>query len=168
MRHDGRLSDARKGLSLEQQRGELHCPLAIGRRPPRAPWLSALVWLVALSGVFLLSSQRAAGSPRLAKFEPARGCYLGAHLRPVGIGADIRRFEAMTGRKHASYFRYVGYGRPFPTEWVEHVKSLGAVPHIAFEPNRGLQEVQDGPYLRRWARAARAAAAPSSCAGPRR
>lgn len=147
---------------MEQQWGELHFSSSRDRpqASPRAPWLSALVWLVALSGVFLLSSQRAAGSPRLAKFEPARGCYLGAHLRPVGIGADIRRFEAMTGRKHASYFRYVGYGRPFPTEWVEHVKSLGAVPHIAFEPNRGLQEVQDGPYLRRWARAARAAGCP--------
>ena len=98
---------------MEQQRGtSFTCPLAIGRRSTRAPWLSALVWLVALSGVFLLSSQRAAGSPRLAKFEPARGCYLGAHLRPVGIGADIRRFEAMTGQA-CPYFRYVGMVGPF-------------------------------------------------------
>ena len=39
------------------------------------------------------------------------------------------------------------------------MKSRSAVPHIAFEPNRGPQEVQDGPYLRRW-RAARAAGCP--------
>ncbi len=70
----------------------------------------------------------------LEKFEPPEGCYLGAYIEqdPVTNG-DIAAFEALTGKKHASYFKYVGYGRPFPTEWVEKVKAAGAVPQIAWE-----------------------------------
>ena len=117
-------------------------------------------WSIAVVCLLLGWVAGVSAAPRRAKFEPAHGCYLGAHLRPVGVGADMHRFEQMAGKKHASYFRYVGYGRPFPTEWVERVKALGAVPHIAFEPNRGLKEVQDGPYLRRWARSAQRAGCP--------
>ncbi len=97
----------------------------------------------------------------LEKFEPPEGCYLGAYIEqdPVTNG-DIAAFEALTGKKHASYFKYVGYGRPFPTEWVEKVKAAGAVPQIAWEPNDGLAVVRDDTYLRQWARAARAAACP--------
>jgi hypothetical protein len=32
------------------------------------------------------------------------------------------------------------------------VKATGAVPHIAMEPNYGLDEVRDDAYLRAWAR----------------
>lgn len=112
-----------------------------------------------VAGLLTLCAAARAAAPR-GKFEPAHGCYLGAHLRPVGEGADIQRFERLTGKKHASYFRYVGYGKPFPTAWVNYVKSVGAVPHIAFEPNCGLPAVKDGPYLRRWARAANDAGCP--------
>ena len=94
----------------------------------------------------------------LAKFEPAKGCYVGAFIeRDYTVQGDINAFESLTKKKHASYFTYVGYGRPFPKEWVDKVKKSGAAPHIAYEPNNGLSEVVDGKYLRSWARdAARA------------
>jgi hypothetical protein len=69
-------------------------------------------------------------------------------------------FEQLTGKPHASYLNYVGYGQPFPHEWVQAVKAVGAVPHIALEPNDGLQAIQDDAYLRGWARAAREARCP--------
>ncbi len=89
----------------------------------------------------------------LAKFEPQNGCYIGAFIEnDYTVQGDIGAWEQMTRKKHASYFTYVGYGRPFPQAWVGKVKAAGAAPHIAFEPNNGLAEVEDGPYLRAWAR----------------
>jgi hypothetical protein len=94
-----------------------------------------------------------ASASTLAKFEPANGCYIGAFIeRDFTVQGDISAFEQLTKKKHASYFTYVGYGRAFPSEWVEKVKAGGAVPHIAYEPNDGLKIVEDGPYLRAWAR----------------
>ncbi|GAW91654.1 copper amine oxidase domain-containing protein [Calderihabitans maritimus] len=58
----------------------------------------------------------------------------------------------LTGKKHASFFYYVGYGQPFPEKWIEEVKSVGAIPHIAWEPNDGLDVVKDDEYLRTFAR----------------
>lgn len=89
----------------------------------------------------------------LQKFEPVKGCYVGAFIeRDFTVLGDISVFEKLTQKKHASYFTYVGYGRPFPKDWVEKVKKAGAAPHIAFEPNGGLEEVKDSVYLRSWAR----------------
>lgn len=106
----------------------------------------------------------------LAKFEPAEGCYIGAFIDldfnltdrqiPPTQQRKIEDFEALTRKKHASYFTYVGYGQPFPRAWVEAVKSKKAVPHIAFEPNNGLGEVEDSEYLRNWARDAARAKCP--------
>ncbi|PQV63890.1 Glycosyl hydrolase family 26 [Abditibacterium utsteinense] len=91
--------------------------------------------------------------PTLAKFEPPSGCYIGAFIeRDSAVMGNIPAFEELTKRKHASYFTYVGYGRPFPLEWVRKVARNGGAPHLAFEPNDGLAEVKDGPYLRSWAR----------------
>ncbi len=97
----------------------------------------------------------------LAKFEPPTGCYIGAfvQLDPV-VRGDFRRFEDLTQKKHASYFCYVGYGKPFPTEWVQRVKSAGAVPHIAWEPLEGLDAIEDDDYLTQWAEDARDVACP--------
>lgn len=95
---------------------------------------------------------------KLAKFEPAQGCYIGAFIErdfaflTKPSKTKIEEFEALTQKKHASYFTYVGYGRPFPMDWVRSVKAEGAVPQIAFEPNDGLDKVQDDFYLRSWAR----------------
>ncbi len=99
--------------------------------------------------------------PMLAKFEPASGCYIGAFIeRDSAVMGNIPAFEELTKRKHASYFTYVGYGRPFPLEWVRKVARNGGAPHIAFEPNDGLEEVKDGSYLRAWARDAARAKCP--------
>jgi hypothetical protein len=90
---------------------------------------------------------------KLEKFEPERGCYIGAFIeRDYTVQGDIGAWEQLTKKRHASYFTYVGYGRPFPSEWVEKLKKSGASPQIAWEPNDGLEMVQDGPYLRAWAR----------------
>lgn len=93
------------------------------------------------------------GGYSLARFEPAEGCYLGAYvLQDKTIGNDMGRFEELTGRSHVSYFKYIGYGKPFPREWFEEMKKRGAVPHLAWEPNGGLDAVRDDPYLREFAR----------------
>lgn len=98
---------------------------------------------------------------RLAKYEPPTGCYLGAYvLQDTLINGDMSTFNNLTGKKHASFFRYVGYGQPFPEEWVEEVKKVGAIPHIAWEPNQGLDAVKDDEYLRTFARKLREAEVP--------
>ena len=97
----------------------------------------------------------------LGKFEPSSGCYIGAFIErdPVARG-DIERFEEVVGKKHASYIVYVSYGRPFPWDFVRKCIEAGAVPHIAFEPNKGLHVVKDDAYLRGFAREARKAGCP--------
>ena len=96
-----------------------------------------------------------------APYEPARGCYIGAYIEldPV-VKDDIAAFERLVGKKHATYFHYVGYGMPFPFRWVQELKAGGYVPHIAWEPNEGLAAVRDDDYLRGWAEAARHADVP--------
>jgi hypothetical protein len=92
---------------------------------------------------------------KLAKLEPKEGIYAGAYvLQDEYIDCSAEKFNEVTDKQHASFFRYVGYGRPFPTEWVEELKKIGAVPHIAWEPNNGLDEVQDDEYLHQFAKAA--------------
>lgn len=96
-----------------------------------------------------------------AKFEPEKGCYLGAYvLQDSSINGSMEKFNELTDKKHASFFRYVGYGQQFPQEWVNQVKKVGAVPHIAFEPNHGLDKVKDDEYLRKFARDAFASGVP--------
>lgn len=85
------------------------------------------------------------------------GAYI--HQDPV-VQGDIEVFVKLVGKPHASYMRYVGYGEPFPFQWVQQVTARGAMPQIAWEPNNGLAEVQDDAYLRGWAEAARYAGAP--------
>lgn len=88
----------------------------------------------------------------LGKFEPASGTYLGAYvLQDTFIEGDMATFNDWTGKKHASFFRYVGYGQDFPEQWLDDLKRVGAVPHIAWEPNEGLEAVQDDEYLRNFA-----------------
>lgn len=94
-------------------------------------------------------------SGKLGKFEPARGCYLGAFvMRDRNVSGSMAQWVKTVQKGHASYLRYVGYGQPFPTEWVKEVRRVGAVPNIALEPNDGLSLVADDAYLRGWAKAA--------------
>jgi len=109
------------------------------------PWQAAIVLLAVLA-------------------MPATGqgkCYIGAYIEqdPV-VAGDIALFERLVGKEHSSYMRYLGYGEPFPTDWVAKVHNHGALPHIAWEPNNGLDEVRDDVYLRRWAQAAAEAQKP--------
>lgn len=100
-------------------------------------------------------------SYKLAKSEPETGVYLGGYvLQNPAIEFSMKTFNDRTGRKHGSFFKYVGYGKEFPTKWVEQVKSIGAVPHIAFEPNNGLAEVKDDAYLQKFADEANKAGVP--------
>jgi Beta-mannanase len=98
---------------------------------------------------------------RLGKAEPVTGAYLGAYvLQNPTIHNSMAEFNKLAGKQHASFFKYVGYGEPFPAEWVREVKAEGAFPHIAWEPNKGLEEVKDDAYLRGFAEAARKADVP--------
>lgn len=111
-------------------------------------------------------------SPKnLAKWEPPYGCYIGAFLdRDDRLGEgfvyddqlhkDPSEFARLTGKKLASAFCYLSYGRKFPREWVKRLSQQGVAPHIAWEPNRGLDDVQDDYYLRDFARAAGDAGCP--------
>ncbi len=103
-----------------------------------------------VAGLLLLL---AAGA--VADYVPETGCYLGAyiHLDHI-VKDDMSAFEKLTGKKHASYFRYVGYGEPFPFRWVESLHRRGDIPQIAWEPNDGLDAVKDDDYLHGWAEAA--------------
>lgn len=98
---------------------------------------------------------------RLAKWEPESGAYLGAYVvQDKSIGGSMDAFNRLTGRKHASFFKYVGYGQPFPKEWVKEVIAAGAFPQIALEPNGGLEQVKDDAYLRGFADEAKKAGVP--------
>ncbi|WP_068675330.1 glycoside hydrolase family 26 protein [Oceanobacillus sp. Castelsardo] len=96
-----------------------------------------------------------------AKYEPRDGIYLGGYvIQDEYINTSMNVFNELAGKDHASYFRYVGYGKPFPKEWVEEVKSVGGFPQIAWEPNDGLDKVKDDEYLRQFAKDARDAGVP--------
>lgn len=95
-----------------------------------------------------------------AKFEPDSGCYIGAFIaNDANVQGDIDTFERLTGKQHAIYFSYTGYGSPFPG-WVKTYGSKNTIVQIAFEPNGGLDQVVDGSYIHEWARAARATRVP--------
>ena len=47
----------------------------------------------------------------------------------------------------------MAYGRPFPSRWVDRLKEQNVAPHIAWEPNTGLDFVNDDEYLRGFAQA---------------
>lgn len=124
----------------------------MGRRLPNR-------FLVILSSVFLLTTVTHAGP--LGPYEPATGCYIGAYVElDNNIAGEIGAFEQLAGKKHATYFKYVGYGQPFPYKWVKELQSKQAVPHIAWEPNEGLGPVKDDEYLHGWAQAAAHAGGP--------
>jgi len=111
--------------------------------------------------VFLCALWPELTPPRPAPWEPSQGCYLGAYIELDPTARDDAAvFESLVGKRHVSYFHYVGYGRPFPFEWVKKLRDAGYVPHIAWEPNDGLDQVRDDDYLRGWAQAARHADTP--------
>lgn len=130
---------------------------AASNRNQKAPKMPSPILAPARLAPERLASTRGgvpvAGEINLAKFEPEKGCYIGAFIeRDQTVRGNISLFETLTKKKHASYFTYVGYGCVFPSDWVAKVKRAGAAPQIAFEPNHGLREVKDDAYLRDFAR----------------
>jgi hypothetical protein len=81
---------------------------------------------------------------------------------------DPEAFARRTGKKLASVFCYVSYGQRFPSRWVQRLKRQNVAPHIAWEPNRGLGQVRNDEYLRRFAADAARADCPIFCALPAR
>jgi len=108
--------------------------------------------------------ERPARNRPLALHEPANGMIAGI------FGTDPAFFDgfypsptllnSVTGVRHSSFLAYAYWGQPFRTRFAEEVQSLGASLQIAWEPRGGLREVQDGPYLRQWARDAAATGMP--------
>jgi hypothetical protein len=104
-----------------------------------------------------------------AKSEPLAGCYVGAYLEsaldvpnhPDARGATREaKYGAILKKPMASTFTYVNYGSPFPTAWAKALWAQGIAPHVAWEPNGGLDAVKDDEYLRQFARDAAAVDAP--------
>lgn len=95
-----------------------------------------------------------------AKYEPRFGCYLGAfidldssnestYLDRVGKTRRLPNpFETATGKIHATYFYYMGYGSRLAYDWISKLGNEGKIVHIALEPNNGLEYVRDDNYLR--------------------
>ncbi len=99
----------------------------------------------------------------LAKFEPKKGCYLGAYIeldpklkkiymdRTNSPRKLPEEFESYVRKPHAMYFFYLGYGHPLPTDWVSYLDMQQKFVHVALEPNNGLDRVKDDAYLRKLA-----------------
>lgn len=101
------------------------------------------------------------GRGSLARWEPEAGCYIGAIVeRDDHVQRNAATFNRMAGKDHAVFFDYRAYGMPFPDEWAARLRSIGAAAQIAWEPNRGLDEVRDDSYLRAFAEHAGAAGLP--------
>lgn len=87
----------------------------------------------------------------LGRYEPATGCYLGAYVvQDELLGGDMAEFNELTGKKHATFFRYFGYKEgdlKTLQEWLDEVEAVGGVPQVSLEPNQGLDEVVDDDYL---------------------
>lgn len=101
---------------------------------------------------------------QLGKYEPERGMYVGAYIEQGDLSGNnvdkYNNFNQLTNKKHAVYFNYHNYGVSFPTKFANEVKQAGGAIQLAFEPNRGLSEVQDNEYLRNFAREAKASGVP--------
>jgi hypothetical protein len=102
-----------------------------------------------------------------AKLEPIYGCCVGAFVRHdirlYGYGRQTlpeEVFARLTKKGLATSYDYCNYGKPFPTEWAKGLLAKGIAPHIAWEPNAGLDAVQDDRYLRKFAADA------AACGGP--
>lgn len=112
--------------------------------------------------LYLHQPQNAEPSASLARLEPSEGVLVGAFIdRDERLPTtffdenwqthrDPGEFAELTGKKPASLFCYLSYGKPFPMQWAERLKAQGVIPHLAWEPKR-LADVAEGEYLNRFA-----------------
>lgn len=101
---------------------------------------------------------------RLAKFEPANGCYIGVldEFASAYWGqsqANSENFARRLAHPVAVAYDYEAYGQPFPTDWARREADRGRAIQIAWEPN-DIYAVQDDAYLNRWAEDAGASHTP--------
>ncbi len=88
----------------------------------------------------------------LARLEPRAGCFLGAlDEYPGGRTGSADELEQRLGRPLGVAFLYQTYGRPFPLDWARNEARRGRLVQIAWEPQSGLDNVQEGDYLTEWA-----------------
>lgn len=87
----------------------------------------------------------------LQKHEPRQGTYLGSYVfQDNVVNGNMDEFEKLTGKKHASYFFYLGYKKGDLVrydKWMSDVVKRGGIPQVALEPNQGLYEVYEDTYL---------------------
>lgn len=106
-----------------------------------------------------------------AKYEPKVGALLGAYAESdpkVHDSSDgnphyISAFPELTGKKHAMYLLYTSWGSDFFEAYAGHIeraKKAGVGLQVALQPINGLDEVQDGEYLRSLAKQAGEAGIP--------
>ena len=102
-----------------------------------------------------------------AKFEPAYGCYLGLYVERSQHDAMAKadKFQRLTDKKLATAFTYCSYApggeySDFPLAWARAMRRGGITPNIAWEPNGGLDVVQDDAYLRKFAKDAASVGGP--------
>lgn len=108
------------------------------------------------STIEFYSVEEAVANPtQLGKYEPTRGAYIGAFIggeekysdSAYNWGGTLNEFEEfneLIGKKHATFFDYgsIGYSLNQSFQRQEQdIKAAGGAVHIAYEPNRGLQEV---------------------------
>ncbi len=106
-----------------------------------------------------LSKEQVSRRNTHALYEPPNGCYIGAFIdfdptltNPISLPGSKthqspQQFEQITGKSHASYFFYLGYGEPLPIAWIKYLADHNKFVHIALEPNNGLNAVKDDTYL---------------------
>lgn len=100
------------------------------------------------------------GAP-LAKFEPESGAYIGLYSeKDPQMGNVFTKSAETYGKNHAIYLAYSNWGQSFPARHAQNAKAAGGALQIGWQPMGGLDEVVDGPYLRQWARDAKAAGIP--------
>ncbi|MFC0216188.1 stalk domain-containing protein [Paenibacillus chartarius] len=108
----------------------------------------------------VIRNMSASSSGGLAKFEPESGTYIGIYSeKDPGMENYFNRSQDIYGKNHAIYLAYA-HMSAFPQGHADRAKEAGGALQIALEPIEGLGAVQDGPGLREWARAAKAAGIP--------
>lgn len=128
----------------------------------RAEQIRLTVDLYVSSGDEAAVAARGLGaSGKLAKFEPAYGTYLGMYseLDPL-MGNRFTKSEQAYNKKHAIYLAYTQWSKGFPKGHAVNAKEAGGALQIAFEPDQGLDQVQDNEHIRQWARDAKASGIP--------